>query len=186
MADPQEIAKWRRAHQGIEVPDIGLQTMAPFASLYASDFAVYLEASGQPKEFVKFVRDLSKEIAWAYDNWQKAQHDGNPKLIIESLLNECVPVGAPANGGPAPDYSFMRKFLRDWARSHGIILSGEDDGKPSWMQALAKQGGIAEGAGTSSVGSEPIFPPPRPMTDMGGITAPPGPLPEAADAVPDR
>lgn len=189
MADfTKDIAKWRLAHQWISVPDAGLATMAPFPSLYAGDFAVFLEASGQPKEFVRFIVDMKNEIAWVYDNWQKAQHDGDPKRLIEDMLNNTSAVGSPQGGGPTPDYSMVKTFLRDYAKGHGIQLGSEDAGRPSWMDALGAPGTVAQGTGTDSVGGDTVFPQARPMTATGGITAPPGPMPEAEapNAVPDR
>lgn len=171
MADPQEIAKWRRAHQNISVPDEGLATVAPFPSLYAGDFAVYLEARGFAAEMVRFVSDMTREIAWVYDNWASAQHRGDPKRLIEDMLN-----GATSQG--EADYSMVRKYIRDYAKANGIALAGEQSETPSWMGALGPAGGVAEGTG----GDTPVATQPRPL---GGLTSPPPAL-EAADAVPDR
>ena len=182
MTDPQEIAKWRRAHQGISVPDEGLQTVAPFPSLYAKDFAVYLEASGQPREFVRFVEDLNRETIWVYDNWQKAQHDGNPKLLLVDMLNNTTPVGGAQGGGPPPDYSMVRKFLRDYAKAHGIALGSEEPERPSWMSAFGPAGAVREGTGTSSTGGGDALPQAPPAPALGGLVAAPGPMPAAGDA----
>lgn len=166
MADPQEIAKWRRAHQNIEVPDAGLMTMTPFPSLWAGDFKVYLAARpGVPPEFVQFVTDISREIAWVYDNWQKAQHDGDPKRLIEDMLNDASSQGEA-------DYSPVRKFLRDFAQGHGIQLPGEQPERPSWMGAL--------GAPVEGQGGDPAMPQPHLVAVQGGITAPPAPMPDEA------
>lgn len=180
MADPQEIAKWRRAHQGISVPDEGLRTVAPFPSLYAGDFAVFLEASGSAPQTVSFVVGLNREVAWVYDNWAKAQHDGNPQALVESMLT------AATSSGEA-DYSLVRKFLRDYAKANGIVLAGEQPEQPSWMDALRPVGAVAEGTGTSSVDGEAVFPQARSPAILGGLVSPPSPPPvEASDAVSDR
>ena len=185
MPDPKEGARWRRAHAGISVPEVGLGTMAPFPSLYAQDFTVYLESRGSPPEVVRFLSDMRREIAWVYDNWQKAQTDGNPKAFIEAMLNDAAPTGAAAGGGPAPDYSGVRKFLRDYAASHGIVLGSEEAERPSWMGAMGK---VAEGTGMAVIGDDPIFPQARPVALESGPIVPPGPmkLEEAADALLDR
>jgi len=186
MADPHEIAKWRRAHPIISVPDEGLATMAPFPSLYASDFAVYLEARGLPAEMVRFVVDLNRETIWVYDNWAKAQRDGDPKRMIEDMLNN---VGAVSGGGG--DYSLTKKFLTDYAKANGIVLSSDVDKAPKWMDAM-RAPGATEGAGTLAVSDETIVPQSRPSVAVGGITDVPAPLPspgpdeEVANAVPDR
>lgn len=178
MADPQEIAKWRRAHQGISVPDEGLRTVAPFPSLYAGDFAVFLEASGGAPQTVSFVVGLNREVAWVYDNWAKAQHDGNPQHLIEDMLN------AATSSGEA-DYSLVRKFLRDYAKANGIVLAGEQPEQPSWMDAF-RSVGISEGTGTSSTDGDTVFPQAHASVALGGLTAPPSLPPEAPDAVSDR
>src|SRR5215471_1090197 len=83
-----EITKWRKAHENLFVPEEALATMAPFASLYATDFAVFLESRGGDPQVVSFVRAISRELAWAYDNWTKVQHDADAPRLIDAMLNE--------------------------------------------------------------------------------------------------
>lgn len=140
MADIRELAKWRAAHQGISIPDIALETVAPFPSLYAGDFAVYLEASGGATDMVQFVRDMSREMAWTYDNWAKAQRDADTAKLIDNMLSNCSGEGG---GG---DYSITRKFIQDYARANGIALSSDPTPqRPSWMDSVRGTGTVTEG-----------------------------------------
>lgn len=134
--DPKELAKWRKAHQHpdghyIDVPEAGLATVAPFPSLYASDFAVFLESSGAAAQIVDFVRSISREMDWVYGGWAKAQHDGQPAKLLEAMLNDC-------SGGDAY-YEPIKKFLTDYAKAHGISLRGDAAASPAWRGALGDQ-----------------------------------------------
>ena len=136
--DPKELAKWRQAHQNplgqnIDVPEAALATVAPFPSLYASDFCVFLEASRVSPQVVDFVRSISREIAWVYNNWAKAQRDGDPSRLIGDMLNNATSVSGA--GGIQVDYSQVRKFLLDYAAANGISLKG-DALLPVWLEAL--------------------------------------------------
>lgn len=128
-ADPREVAKWRLAHPNLSIADAALATVAPFPSLYAGDFAVYLEARGAEPQVVSFVTEIRKEIAWTYDNWKKAQRDGQPAKMIEAMLND---LNVEAGGSVSP-----KTFIRDWARAHGIELGNEAKAAdPSWFGAM--------------------------------------------------
>lgn len=106
--------KWREAHPGIEIVDEALETMAPFASLHANDFAVYMEGKGHGAEVVEFVKSTARELVWTYDNWQKAQRDGNPAALLTDMLN-VVAIG--------PEHEMTRRFIRDYAAANNINLA---------------------------------------------------------------
>lgn len=179
--NPQEIAKWREAHQNpkgqnIYVPEEGLATVAPFPSLYASDFLVYLEAKGTDPQVVSFVRELSREMEWTYGGWAKAQNDGDPGKLLDSMLNEATSVADA-------DYTFVRRFLTDYAKAHGIRLSSEAAAAPPWMMALEPgPAQVAQGTGQGSIGDQPIFPAAKTFEAGPTVTAPPPPLPELTGA----
>lgn len=118
------VAKWRVAHPDIVIHDAALETMAPFPSLFATDFVAYLDSKGEHgKEVITFVRDLGRELVWVYGMLVKAQHDGDPGKFLDAIL-------ATASG---PGYEFTRKFLRDYAGANNVALpSGEGEG-PSWQ-----------------------------------------------------
>lgn len=145
MIDPREIAKWHLAHQGIFALDESLVAVAPFPSLYASDFAVYLEAKGGDQQVVSFIVDVKREIAWAYDNWAKAQRDADPGKLIEDMLNNCA---------ADQHYAPIRRFLTDYAKANGIGLRSDVAAKPSWMEAIepppAGAVPMAEGTGAGT------------------------------------
>lgn len=127
-----QIKQWRLAHSEIDVPDAGLQTMAPFPSLYASDFLVYLESQNTAPEVARFVRDIAREMEWVYGCWQKAQHDGDPKRFMASLLN-----GVNGGGEANAYYEPIRKYLVDYASANGINTT-TDQGSSPWLEALGK------------------------------------------------
>jgi len=132
MIDQSQIKKWKAAHPGIEITEEALGTVAPFPSLFAGDLAVYLEAKGQAEEVVQLVRDLNREIIWAYSNWEKAQRDSNAEKLLIDLINNAQAGGA--------DYSFVIKFLRDYAAANNIKVGPlmGDKVKPAWMDGLAE------------------------------------------------
>lgn len=122
-----EVQKWHLAYQNIEVPDAALEAMAPFPSLYAIDFATFLEARGGDAEIISFVRAITREMAWAYDGWAKAQRDGDPAKLLASMISQ-------ANGA---GYEFTRKFLTDYARNNGLPTP-DDRADPPWMTKLGE------------------------------------------------
>lgn len=121
MASPP-VQKWRAAHPDIAITDDALETMAPFASLHANDFAVYMESKGYGAEAVEFVRGIAREMVWTYDNWQKAQRDGDPVKLLTDLLNA-------ASFGK--EYEFTAKFIRDYAAANNIQLTPVKD-RAAW------------------------------------------------------
>lgn len=121
-----EIEKWRAAYTQIYVPDAGLQTMAPFPSLYAGDFITYLEGKGIDPSVASFVRGITREMQWAYDGWAKAQRDGDPAKLIASMIGQ-------ASGGP--EYEFTRRFLLDYAKANGIATP-DINAEPPWKTAV--------------------------------------------------
>ena len=130
MTDPREIAKWRLAHQNplgqnIYVPEEALASVAPFPSLYATDFVVYLEGKGIDAQVVQYVRDLARETLWAYDNWAKAQRDADTGTLVGDMLNNCTKEDS--------FYAPIRKFLVDYARANGIKMSMDAPDLPMWM-----------------------------------------------------
>lgn len=155
MTDPSQIKKWRAAHAGIEVSDEALATVEPFPSLFANDLAVYLEAKGQAPEVVQLVRDLNRELIWAYANWEKAQRDGNAEKLLIDILNS-------ARGGS--EYGFTIKFLRDYAAANNIKVGpSSDKEKPAWMDGLQAMAAPpptpthpAYGQGAPPVQSDPV------------------------------
>lgn len=125
-----QVKKWRLAHMGIGITDEALETMAPFPSLFANDLAVYLEAKGQDQDVVQLVRDLNRELIWAYSNWEKAQRDGDAERLLMDILNS-------AQGGG--EYGFTVKFLQDYARANNIKVGAVvDKAKPAWMDGLTE------------------------------------------------
>ena len=134
---PREVAKWRIAHPNLSIGDDALATVAPFPSLYAGDFAVFLEARGAEPQVVSFVTDIRRELAWVYDNWKKAQRDGQPAKIIEAMLND---LNVEAGGSVSP-----KTFIRDWARAHGIELNeAKAPADPAWFGAMGQQPAAAQ------------------------------------------
>lgn len=185
MVDAKEIAKWREAHPGIYVPEIGLMTVAPFPSLYAGDFAVYLEAKAANPEVVRFVQDMSREIAWVYGSWQQAQRDAAAHLLVADMLNSATTVAGP--GVDTVDYSQVRRFLTDYATAHGIQLATDAAAKPAWMTALDAPG-VVEGMGVSQINGDGDMPLPAVSAayDINPITAPPPLPPKKVDTYVDR
>lgn len=132
MAD--DVGKFRAAHPGIEVIDAAIATMAPFPSLHANDFIVYIESKGVPPEVVEFVRGIAREMAWTYDNWQKAQRDGNPTRLIEDMIRN-------ADGA---EYAFTERFLRDYAKANNITLSSTRSDRPAWETLISPAVSVVE------------------------------------------
>lgn len=124
MADP--VRQWREAHPDIDVSDEGIKPMAPFPSLFANDFAAYLSSKGMGEEIISFVREISREIAWAYGMWAKAQRDGDPAKLLLDLLN---------NSRHGAEYAFTHRFLRDYAKANNIRLMDDKDA-PAWQTLL--------------------------------------------------
>jgi len=124
---PDQIKKWRAAHPEITMSDEGLAGMADCASLYANDFVTALESKGN--EATPFLRSICRELVWAYGNWQKAQRDGKPELLLADLLNN-------AHGGA--QYDFVRKFLADYMKANNIPdVTKKGDGAPDFEKMLA-------------------------------------------------
>lgn len=121
MSSPQA-QKWREAHPGISVTDDALETMAPFASLHANDFAVYCESKGIDATALEFIKGISREMVWAYDNWQKAQRDGDAAALLADMLN-ATSFGA--------EYEFTGRFIRDYAKANNIALAPTKE-RPAW------------------------------------------------------
>lgn len=145
MLDPAQLKKWREAHKEIEIGDEPLVTMAPFPSLFSNDFLVYLQSKGVDENVATFVRDMHREMVWVYDNWAKAQRDGNASKLLVDIIN--------CTGGPG--YENVRKFLTDYGKANNISVSGAGQmvETPAWF-----------GFGNIQAG------PPGPMAQ---VTAPP-------------
>ncbi len=60
------------------------------------------------------MRSIAREMAWTYGNWQKAQRDGNPARLLDDMMN---------NADRAPEYTFVRKFIADYAAANNIQLT---------------------------------------------------------------
>jgi len=131
MSDPKQIRAWNDAHQNLEVPDTALATMAPFASLYAVDFITYLESKAVDPAAADFLRSLLRELVWAYDNWAKAQHEGDPRRLLEDMLNS-----ASGPGETEGHYGPIKKFITDYAAANGIVLKMPGVAQPVWADAL--------------------------------------------------
>lgn len=136
MADQKEIALWREAHQNpkgqnIDVPEAALAQMAPFASLHAIDFIVYVEGKVAAPEVGQFLRAMQRELDWTYDNWAKAQRDSNAAHLLDDMINGCNAGGAET----ASFYGPIRKYLTDYAKANGLVLR-TDVTAPNWMTAL--------------------------------------------------
>jgi hypothetical protein len=131
MTDPKEVRAWRDAHHNLEVPDTALATMAPFASLYAVDFITYLESKAVDPAAADFLRSLLRELVWAYDNWAKAQHDGDAPRLLQDMLNSAAGPGeADSHYGP------IKRFITDYAAANGIVLKAPGAAQPVWADAL--------------------------------------------------
>lgn len=170
MTDQKQIAKWHEAHPDLRVPDAGLETMAPFASLYAVDFLTYLETKGQDPAIAQFLRSMLREIVWTYDAWTKLQRDANPAVLLDDMINNCNAGG----GEGAAFYAPIRKFLIDYAHANGFVLR-TDQQAPNWMTALEepsvrstdireRQVGVVDAGQRSSMNAD-VY--------QTGVTAPP-------------
>lgn len=122
------IQKWKEAHPEIAIESDALATMAPFPSLYASDFVAYLSSKGEAPNVIEFVRDIGRELVWAYDNWTKAQRDADAEKLLTDILR-C------ADG---PGYEFTAKFIRDYAKANNIRLGPLDQGQPGWFGEITE------------------------------------------------
>lgn len=127
-----QVAMWRKAHQNIEVPEAALVTAGPFPSLYANDFCVYLQSRGAEEQIATYVRDLGREIAWVYGNWQQASRNADRGALLADMM-----VNASAVGEAAHQYDFVRRFIQDYAAANGIRLPnlGSEPSTP-WMDIL--------------------------------------------------
>src|SRR5689334_12323170 len=110
--------KWREAHSGIDIDEQALASAGPFPSLFVNDFAAYLDGKGSEREVVTFVKDMARETAWAYGNWQKALRDSDRGKLLADMLN-----AASAVGDAAQPYAFVQRFIRDYAAANGIVLT---------------------------------------------------------------
>jgi hypothetical protein len=123
-----DIRKFREAHPDLFVTEAGLNTMAPFASLYANDFIASLDGKGEKPEVVSFVRSIVRELVWAYDGWQKAQRDGDSASLLADMINGCT--------GDSSYYGPIQRYLQDYAKANAIPLPG-DSSVPEWMNGVA-------------------------------------------------
>lgn len=135
MADKiqAQVAHWRQTHPDLQVTEAGLLTMAPFASLYASDFLVYAERKGLDKEAVDFFRSMHRELVWVYGLLSAAQRDSDPAKLFQSILVAARPAGGPDQAF----YATICKFLKDYAEANNIIL--DDRELQSWEATFAAQ-----------------------------------------------
>ena len=123
MAD--DVRKWKEAHPDLEIENDALKTMSPFPSLFANDFIAYMQSKGDHgDEVISFVRDLSRELVWAYSMWSKMQRDADQSLLISDLIN---------NASHGAEYQFTAKFLRDYARANNIQLPSEIANDKPWQ-----------------------------------------------------
>lgn len=129
------IQKWKEAHPSIAINDDALRTVQPFPSLYANDFIALLQSRGDDPKVVEFVRDISRETAWAYGNWEKAQRDGDASKLLADILNA-------ARGGS--EYDFVGRFLRDYAKANNIELGNTQTTDPSWFTDVKEAAELAE------------------------------------------
>lgn len=152
----EQVNRWRTAYGprppekpfGIVMEESLLMTAGlPFASLFANDFLVWLENKGTMPEVIEFVRDIHREMVWAYDNWAKAQHQGDATRLMIDLMNTARGGGSPPGARPDQDgsaqsatfYSPIQKFLRDYADANGLLPKGKDSN--SWMALLKEPEG---------------------------------------------
>jgi hypothetical protein len=120
-----DVKKWKFAHPDFEVDDEALRTMSPFPSLFANDFIAYMQSKGQHgEEVVTFVRDLHRELVWAYSMWAKAQQNADLSGLIADLIN---------NSSHGAEYQFTAKFLRDYARANNIKLPSDLANDKPWQ-----------------------------------------------------
>ena len=122
-----QVQKWRTAYPEIQIPEDALKVAGPWPSLFANDFIVMLESRGDMSEVVQFVKDMTREMAWAYGNWQKALRDSDPGKMMLDLMNNAR----------MPEYAFTLKFLTDYAKANGIPLGKGNGHAASWETLLA-------------------------------------------------
>lgn len=134
MSNPKQLRAWREAHPDLVVPEAGLETMAPFASLYAVDMITYLEVKNVDPAVADFLRALLRELVWAYGGWAKAQDQANPAHLIEDMLNNCS--GPGVEGFYAP----IQKFITDYAAANGIVVKAPGVKPQAWEAALERGG----------------------------------------------
>ena len=136
MADnaQAQVALWRATHPTLQITEAALLTMAPFASLYASDFLVYAERKGINKEAVDFFRSMHRELVWVYGLWQQAQRDADTGELFRDILTAAKPGG----GEDGQFYTMIHKFLRDYALANNIAL--DDREEASWETAFSGSG----------------------------------------------
>lgn len=120
------IKQWKEAHPEIEIVDEAqIAPMAPFPSLYANDLIAYISGRPDvPEEVTRFVKDISREMVWVYDNWQQAQIANDPGKLLSSIINDCF----------GPEYEFTKRVIADYAKSHNIrLLPSKGEQTPSWI-----------------------------------------------------
>ena len=133
MADSAQaqVALWRATHPTLQITEAALLTMAPFASLYASDFLVYAERKGLEKETVDFFRAMHRELVWVYGNWQQVQRDSDPSALFKDILT----AARSAGGDDSQFYTVIHKFLKDYGQANNIALDPREI--ESWEATFA-------------------------------------------------
>lgn len=111
MSNNKDTKKWQETYgSALSVPSDALEVFDSFPSLSINDYAAYLES--QSNEAAPFVRNVAIELRWTYDMWKKAQRDADKNKLMQTIYNDAT----------GPEWEFVRRFLRDFAKAHNIGL----------------------------------------------------------------
>lgn len=126
-----QVQKWREAHPGLEVDEAALMTAGPWPSLFVTDFTAYLSSKGIDPDVANFVRDMGREMAWAYGWWKKAARDSDASSLLIDMMNNASTVGDDRG-----QYAFVQRFITDYARANGIPITVGGNTDATWLGAI--------------------------------------------------
>src|SRR5262245_16539466 len=122
----KKVAEWQKTYPRFKIPEDILATCGPWPSLEVNDFLVYAKGREYPPEVVRLVEELRDEIVWAYGMWAQSVVT-DPGFLLTDMMVNCV---------GSDQYNFTRKFIQDYAKSHGYAVEQKpDEALPPWRQA---------------------------------------------------
>jgi hypothetical protein len=104
--------KWKEAWPLLAsaVREDALDKFGPFPSLIANDYVHVLKSKGVDDETIKFVKELMRELNWAYDNWARSA------LSPSDLLNDIQ----SKVGSLTPGANEFFQIINNYRATHNI------------------------------------------------------------------